>query len=360
MDGLIMRTQYLLIMLTTAALVSCQKENAGGGGDAGDAVISCIVNMDGDGFTKGWVINGTAVKDSGINVNGNKFVLDAWLEAENRAGSEKGVTDDTNPHYLNNKVFTNDGTQWACAEATWRNEVFTNFWAVFPNMSTGLELNISTDVPSDAEQKKPKLTYDMSSLSVAHSVTNAAEQSKDVLVAYARQKYKHGDSDSKSNLTLQFSHATSAIKFKKGTTFTSGCDITYISISGIHLKGECVCTGDPNTKPQSTTFAWTTTDTPAATDAFTLKQETDLAGLTAMEKGGKVLFVIPQELPKVATLSANITGGKNPGVKTVNITGYSWKVGKQYTYTLSYDEDADKLDVSVAENYSNSDGTWTD
>jgi len=357
-----MKADYLLLVVFSAALLSCQKDDSTGGGSAGDSSIWCAAEVEGDGFTKGYVIDGTAAMNTGINRNGNSFVLDAWLEAKNRAGSEKGVTDDKNPHYLDNKVFTTNGSSWSGEGCTWRNDVFTNFWAVFPKMDSDmLDMDIATAVPSDAEQKTPKLTYDMSSLSLKKGVSNAGERSKDVLVAYARQKYKIGDSGSKSNISFQFYHALSAIKFKMGADgFTSGCDIKYLTISGIHLKGECVCTGNPNAKPQSTSFVWTATDTPDATDAFSLKQTTTLSGLNDMFSGGKVFFLIPQEMPSTAVLSAYITGGKSPGLKSVNITGYSWLPGKEYTYSLSYDQDADKLEVSITESYSISTGTWAD
>jgi len=296
---------------------------------------------------------GDITTTSSIQTDGNTFVLNAWLEAKNRGGSVP--TDNDNPWYVKNADMTLSGKTWS-GTATWRNVVWTNFWASYPKTVTGRgemtwPASSAKDI-TDAQEKTPSFTYDMSSYT---SGTAAASTTPDILVAYARGMWNE-DEKSGGEISFQMEHTLSAIKFAKGHV-DNGYTISNVKIAGVYTQGTCSLTGftrETDLK-DAVSVAWTGTGTPDKTVGFTQALSDEYY------TGSKYIFVIPQALPNTAILSAEITGGdpEKAGTKEVAISGYSWKPGYKYAYTLSFYADKNELNFTVSE-YSTSTGTWTD
>ncbi|MCQ2185061.1 MAG: hypothetical protein MJY62_06615, partial [Bacteroidales bacterium] len=97
--------------------------------------------------------------------------------------------------------------------------------------------------------------------------------------------------------------------------------------------------------------AWTSEDTPDGATGFTCNA--DCFG------SDHWLFLIPQQLNSPAVLKATVSGNGGSATKEIYLTGYTWKPGYKYQYTISYHEAQDELVVKINE-YQNSTGQWTD
>lgn len=269
---------------------------------------------------------------------------------------------DANPHYLAKKDMKLVGVDWKGDGCVWTNQIYTNFWAVYPKTAVGRgdmtwPVDKAADI-TDAQEKTPSFTYDMTSYSGTRKDASTATQ--DIMASYARG-YWDEDKKTGGTLNFKFKHLLAGIRFRRGH-IDSGYNITEIKIGGLHLKGSCSLTGSTVLGKDSLAFVWKGTDSTNLKKSVGLSQTIDATGVKEgkLIMGDTMMFVIPQTMSDSTTMYAVIkkTSGGTAETKDVALTGYSWKPGKRYDYTLSYYENKDEFVVTVKE-YTISTGTWT-
>jgi len=285
-------------------------------------------------------------KTSDVQIEGNSFLLDAWLEAENRGGTVP--SDKQNPHYIDSAKVTLGTSGWAGTNLNWRNIVWTNFWAAYPVTATGrgdFKWTYKTlSEITDAQEKNPFFTYDMTSYTASSA---AAIATPDILVGYARGKWNEDDkSGGKIEINLQ--HVTAAISFVTDHIDT-GCSIDSVTIAGVHYKGTCTLTGTTENLKDTVSVAWTYNDTPSDKVGFKCESSNFAAD--------KYFFLIPQQLDSPAVIKASVTVDGEKETRDGTISGYSWKPGYKYTYKLSLYKEKDEIDVTTTA-YNLSTGEW--
>ena len=239
---------------------------------------------------------------------------------------------------------------------------------------------IMTDV--DESTKKPTITFTMQP---------EEKKNKDILTAKTTTAY-----DARGNgVEMQFHHVLSALKFKlhnlndlKYTVGTPGVDAVeyYIHVKSLKLKGiyregtanlgEEYTQSDPN-DPYTRTSNWTiehTDENKGDCTAEVTRTRTQITDGTASEEtrflvntDENCFMVLPQTTPKGAKLiiTADLSSSNDPTDDTQifqrnatfeaslyndgSDTGYEWKPGFTYTYTIKKDNIARKytLDSKV-------------
>jgi len=283
---------------------------------------------------------------SDVQTVGQSFVLDAWLEAANRG--DDYPNDNANPHYISKATVTLGASGWAGTNLTWRNGVWTNFWASYPKVATGRGdftwPAATPDKITDDQEKTPSFTYDMTSYTASSA---AAIATPDLLVGYARGKWNE---DAKTGGVVKFDlqHVTSAISFTLSHV-DSGCSIDDVTVAGVHYKGTCTLTGATESLKDTASVAWAFNDTPSTSVGFKCESSNFSAD--------KYFFLIPQQLDSPAVLKASINNGGTSETKEVTLSGYSWKPGYKYTYKLSFYKDKDEFTVTTTV-YNTTTGEW--
>jgi len=304
-----------------------------------------------------------AVTTDSLNVNNNTIVLDAWLESANRQAPAQGVDDNANPHYIDAATikYSKTAQKWSADALKWRRQVYTNFWAVYPQTlegKSGLQWPGTLSSITDAQEKTPNLKYDMSSYA---GTDNAAEKTRDILTAYCRGYLSETPKTKEQEIVLDFEHLLSAISFKKGH-IDDGYQIDSIIISGVQYKGTCNLVGFTVGIVDTLSISWSFDDINKPKDSLSFCQKitTQPTSEGGYYAGGKYFFMIPQAMPATATLSAVIAKGSSRELKQVELAGYSWKPGYKYEYSLSYFKNKDELEFSLGEYNLSENGSWTD
>jgi len=343
-----MRNRVFFFILVILASVSCQKVMGPGGGNGSRSIV-CNISIPDNFETKSYKVN----KDTLAKV-GKKFRMDAWLESGNRGVARPEF--DIDPHYLKDVIMENDGSQWKSSDTTvvWTNQIWTNFWAQYPDTLSGREPLYWPAAPSDItdeQEKTPSFRYDMS----GYTEGQAADVTPDLAVAYAREEYCYDPvSPSGGVLKLTFAHVLSAIKFKPAQTVDPYC-IDSVVIKGICTQGRC----DLSVESGNSVSAKWTVDSPDLTASF---GQAVRDGIPFREdKDSSYIFLIPQRLTDKATLTAFISGEYSGGPQTYCLEGVIWRPGYIYKYLLDFDPDKNSFTVTVAEeggSYNNVPGEW--
>lgn len=219
-----------------------------------------------------------------------EFVMDAWLDADYYTDSNdpSGTTVDI-PHHVNsggtaNVNYISDEWQLKNGEC-WVADLNTRFWCHAPASvngtlsiddpynphRTGEAKTVDHGADDDAETTVGKIVkQDFSYTMPAGGQTDGsgnhidADNSDDIIFAYARQRY-NGTND---YVNLHFYHAMSEIIFCVSTddgTFDKTLELTSIKLENIYTKGNCSFNG-PETHVSGTDpedyFTWTGISTP--------------------------------------------------------------------------------------------------
>jgi len=297
------------------------------------------------------------VNNNTLQTVGQSFTLDAWLEEANRKIDTP--PDNLTPHYIDSAAISLTGSVWSGTNLYWCDRVFTNFWASYPRENIAGRSGLiwpGTDqyATTDAQQKTPSFTYNMSS----YAADNAATTTKDLLIAYARGRWNDIDKEG-GIIKIKFEHALSAICYKMGTIDT-GCRFTKITISGIQYDGTCSLTGFTSGVRDTVSISWTFPSARPA-DSLSFSQTISTAVPTGSQLlGDNYIFFIPQAMQSMATISATIElSNSSTETKQVELSGYNWKPGHKYEYTLSYSASKSELEITTTE-YELANGLWTD
>jgi len=323
-------TSSLSIVSAILVFASCSALDLQSGSNKNLRFTASTVN----GFTTKGAIIKTGIPKTAEN-DSCKFLVHAFLEQEGRSSSEP------TPHYVNGAEFSysSSNNYWSSSSCYWRNQVKTNFWAIYPSAYPGTVTFKADTTDTDAAQKTAYFSYTMTS---SGSNNDAANQ-KDILFAYARNEYNSGN----DVVNFCFYHALSAITFVAGKT-NSSYGIGNVTIGGIKNKGNCTMTGGPAVSPSEddgkVDFNWTIQSGATLTN-FT--QDMGISG-TDIQEGmnisGKTntFFVIPQTIDPSAQISVTFVSnaGKPDVTKTITYSQLGtdkFEAGKIYNYKISFD-----------------------
>ena len=172
--------------------------------------------------------------------------------------------------------------------------------------------NSNYQLSGETEKGAPTLTVTVPS--------DVADQ-EDLLVA-ASDELK---GDNESAVSLNFSHALTAVRFVCG-------DLLSGTVNSITISGVCD-TGTYNIY----TGEWTVSDTSTADFSQTLGKSVDGTEGTSITTEAQTFMMIPQKLPADATLTVSFTDSKSntEHTLTANIGNTAWTKGQTVTYKIS-------------------------
>lgn len=309
---------------------------------------------------------GAVITNSGINQDGEKFRMDAWLESQNRySGSAAKLSDGrvyaqkdaTDYHFMKNATAMCDGADWTLGNASpsdgwniWRSKVPTNFWAMYPaSLGSGtISLSLPADTASDDGQKTLSFDYTLPAQS-ADCID--AENQQDLCFAYSRKVWDDDVAGNDNLVNIHFYHALSAVYFNISGISPSDPETTImvkkIGFKNVPSSAHCEMTGtdgDSNGNPGKLTITWTgQSSLKEYKQAYDVSSDFDGSSKDLkFEESSKVFMMIPGTLDADAELWAEFEVNGSPVEKSINISKYSngtsveWQPGKKYLYKLIY------------------------
>lgn len=249
-------------------------------------------------------------------------------------------TEDKNDwHFIKGAAVERDNSGWSFTDGSnysWRNEVRTNFWSVYPEVASGRSITYPGDRASDDEQTRITVAYTMP-IPCTSSPYRDAENQPDLCFAYNNKTWSDGEDN---KVDIEFHHALSAVYFRiDGVTDAA---VERIGFNGILSEGECDITGSAEGIP---TFVWRDQAMPACFMQDYVN--TDFTGTVKVQPftgTDKIYMFIPQTLSSGAEIRATFRLADNTTVtRSVNVSTYDdgtpveWKPGKKYLYRISKD-----------------------
>jgi len=342
------RLNYLMLCLAVMLCISCQ-------GNLGERSNRLFFRVS--------MTRGAAITTDSFNAVGQTFNLNAYLEENGRGESPEAAGDKNKPRYISDATFTyvSSSAHWSTTDegCTWRNQVYTNFWAYAPvtlahGTRTLTHCCEPTGTCTDPQQKTMSFTYTMPEPAID---SLDAEKLPDMIFGYARKKFNLSTySGSQNVVNIGFRHAVSAVQFKKGN-IKSGYDIRSIKISGFNTSGKCTMTGVPSAEENANdtiAFAWSDLEGASSNTGYIQKinlSEMPTTDATAMQ-GEKIFMVIPQELTSNAVVSVDFVKTSDGTIETKaatlwRVTGVTWEPGKKYFYKINFDGNGLSLDLMI-------------
>ena len=194
-------------------------------------------------------------------------------------------------------------------------------WKDLPQNTT--KLRVYSYIPDTTP-----ITKGQSSPTIVYQISEDVSKQVDLITAY-----KEVPASNKERITLNFTHALTAIQFKSGFS----CRVKSITVSDVFNKGIY----------NFETGSWNTTNQTKGTFTIDLDGDLDTKGME-VNKGdmitfgdpGTVLLMIPQSFDSQTQAKISLTyyvGNSNTETKTIStlLTGASWKAGDMITYTLN-------------------------
>lgn len=293
---------------------------------------------------------GAVVSTSRINQNGQQFTMNAWLESSGR------LADDA-VHFMS-ATATRSGGSWSLASTDpsdtpdgpwnkWRNQVPTNFWAMYPaslNDDQGLILEMSWPVEEagDGAQKTVSFSY---ILPTTRTDSREAEYMPDLCFAYSHKTWNESTPGNDNKVNIDFKHALSAVYFTTSGVLNS-ITVKKIGLQNVPSLACCEMTGTGG-NPGTLDIKWTDQD--CRTSIIQTYQSSDFVTFEGYEKtlnlneSSKVFMMIPDTLTRYGTKLWAEFEVKGVSVKKyVDISKFSdgtpvvWKPGKRYLYKLMF------------------------
>lgn len=312
---------------------------------------------------------GAVVSTSRINQNGQQFTLNAWLESSNRVTSSQlgdghvyEPSDATDYHFMKNATATYNGSVWTlgCSSPAnenwniWRNNVPTNFWAMYPTSLSSdqgtINMSWPVDDADDDAQKTASFNY---ALANPRPDFRDAEYQPDLCFAYSCKAWNESTPGNDNKVNIDFNHALSAVYFTTSGVLNS-ITVEKIGFDNVPSAAHCEMTGNDGTangNPGAPTISWSNQSTLKnyrqtyqASDFETFEGHEKTLNLN---KSSKVFMMIPDSLAKNGTelwaefkvkdvfveKSVDISKFTNDAGSTVYV---KWKPGKRYLYKLMF------------------------
>lgn len=291
---------------------------------------------------------GTVINTSRINQSGQKFMMNAWLESSNRAAG-----DASDYHFMKDATATCDGSAWnlSCASPEdenwnkWRNNVPTNFWAVYPASLGGglgtITMSWPADDASDTDQKTLSFDYSMPAPRLDF---RDAENQQDLCFAYSRKARKADVDGDDNNVNVDFNHALSAVYFNVSGVLSS-ISVSKIGFNNVPSSAHCEMTGTlgvSDGNPGALTISWTGQSGLSEYRQAYQSSDFDAGKSLKFDESGKVFMLIPGALDADTELWAEFVVNGTAVQKSVNISksgngeNVVWKPGKRYLYKLVF------------------------
>lgn len=297
---------------------------------------------------------GAVVSTSRINQNGKQFTMNAWLESSGR------LADDA-VHFMSATATRSSGS-WSLASTDphdtpdgpwnkWRNNVPTNFWAMYPTSLSSDQGTIAMSWPvdnaGDGAQKTATFDY---TLPAPSSDFKDAEYQPDLCFAYSRKAWNESTPGNDNKVNIDFNHALSAVYFTTSGVLNS-IAVNKIGFDNVPSAAHCEMTGTDGTangNPGAPTISWSNQS--ALKNYRQTYQASDFVTFEGHEKtlnlneSSKVFMMIPDSLTKHGTklwAEFEVNGDSVP--KSVDISKFSdgtpvvWRPGKRYLYKLTFD-----------------------
>lgn len=255
---------------------------------------------------------GAIATTSGINVDGQSFLVDAYLKAATSDGAPE--------HYMDAVEVTRSSGKWVISGAyNWYNEVPIDFWAHYPS---DVSLN-SLEINDGISAADPYLSFVYSRESVTDG--SATQSMQDILLAHKQQ--------TGGTVALEFAHVFSGLCMKNQIS-ASGVSVKSLTLRGVHKGGTCTFDGNH--------VVWSNLkDGAVYTQNYTSNSQ--------LEDEGNSFFVVPQTLGNGCSLEMKISIDDVEQSRTAYLweegADRSWIAGKRYTYYLSYSAKPSKLYV---------------
>ena len=221
---------------------------------------------------------------------------------------DSGSTWESNKTSLSPDGKIND-LQVSKADGTWKTNVYwpgstkkATFFAYAPYRDTNASITTNGT---------PSVTYTVPSTISAQQDLLIAKSTEDILC------------DGKTQPSLTFDHALTAVTFKQGNLPT-GYSIKSIEISGVYNKGELSFEGTE----------WTGLSTVEG-NTYTTTSLSD------------VLFLMPQIIPSGAKLKVTFTDGSTDYPFEADLSDNEWKKGYKYIYSLSVNKVTGTYELDV-------------
>ena len=213
------------------------------------------------------------------------------------------------------ETMTKSGSTWTGeAQMVWPGADYNvRFGAVSPAEASGLSWTSSATTGG-----MPAISY---------TVNNAVASQLDLLECVSSD-YVGDGSTAGSGVTMTFSHALTAVKFRTNDFGTAGT-VKSVSIEGVHNSGSHVVGSS----------VWTSQSGDADYAFAGLNQAFTASGETAVTSGANTLLLMPQTCPAGAKIIVEMTINGNDWTLESSIEGHVWAPGKEITYTISPSED---------------------
>ena len=213
------------------------------------------------------------------------------------------------------ETMTKSGSTWTGeAQMVWPGADYNvRFGAVSPAEASGLSWTSSATTGG-----MPAISY---------TVNNAVASQLDLLECVSSD-YVGDGSTAGSGVTMTFSHALTAVKFRTNDFGTAGT-VKSVSIEGVHNSGSHVVGSS----------VWTSQSGDADYAFAGLNQAFTASGETSVTSGANTLLLMPQTCPAGAKIIVEMTINGNDWTLESSIEGHVWAPGKEITYTISPSED---------------------
>lgn len=293
---------------------------------------------------------GAVVSTSRINQNGQQFTLNAWLESSGR------LADDA-VHFMSATATRSSGS-WSLASTDpsdtpdgpwnkWRNQVPTNFWAMYPtslsNDQGTIAMSWPVDNAGDGAQKTATFDY---TLPAPRSDFRDAEYQPDLCFAYSRKAWNESTPGNDNKVNIDFNHALSAVYFTTSGVLNS-IAVNKIGFDNVPSAAHCEMTGNDG-NPGTPDIKWTGQG--ILKNYRQTYQASDFVGsskIMNLNESSKVFMMIPDSLAKNSTqLWAEFDVNGTVVRKSVDISKFTndadstvyvkWKPGKKYLYKLTF------------------------
>lgn len=211
------------------------------------------------------------------------------------------------------------------------------------NAQSPYEMRFYAVAPAEVESIEWSSADQVGDPSITVTVPTEAAQQYDLLVS-ERHLYDvstiSGSTGTARDVNLEFKHALTAIRFTRGKYFaTTPVTIKTIRFKNVYSKGTFVL-GDNNShnSPGGITGwqNWGGQTTYTFSDLnITVDEDREYSEDDPVTKSGKYFFMLPQDLPKGASIEMDCEQDGKTYTLSANIGGTQWPKGYVVTYRLS-------------------------
>lgn len=260
-----------------------------------------------------------AVTSDNIATEYGSFICDIHLAS---LDEESAARDSYNQHYVDKATveYTAEGWKFKmAAQPTWVNGIQSQFWAWAP-------ATVATRTIAAIEPNADQIGFSYT-LPAANGTSDASNQ-KDLVFAYNAKTFRDNAPNPDPNITLDFKHALSEIRFIIEADNLSDIDLPSIKLENVAAKGDFTFATDG-------TYGCTASGkaTYGQNNMFSTAQAGTLSGKKVFYTTNN-FFMIPQTVGEDTKVTLKRTSGEtlSAGIKAIKAT---WEAGKYYDYKLS-------------------------